>query len=60
MQIIGYTCNYRETVGITLPVNYLKLHKFRGVSIKISAKGQDVKMIDLSSKYIQAYMHSTK
>lgn len=56
IQIIGYTCNYRETVGVALPANYLELHKFSGAVIHISAKGQDVKAVNISGKYIQAYL----
>lgn len=58
IQIIGYTCNYRETIGITLPANYLELHKHSGAQIKISAKNQNTKLIRLTSKYIQAYLYT--
>jgi len=55
MQVIGYSCNYMETVGVSLPSGYLDNSK-DGVRFRISSKAGKSKSVNLSGKYVKAYL----
>lgn len=57
LTVNAYNCNYRETVGVILPTNYLQRHKDSGMKVEISNKNNETKLIIISNRYIQAYLN---
>lgn len=51
-------CLYSETVGVTLPIDYVRKHAATGFQIKINAKSGDYLILDVGADQIQPVLNA--
>lgn len=51
-------CSYSETVGVTLPNDYVRRHAATGFQVKVSAKSGDSLILDVGADQIQPVLNA--